>query len=286
MSGCGEAPGVNVEQRRAWDGGEGDNWTDNEEWYSAAVQFLAPHLIEGVQIKPSDSVLDIGCGCGDSTREVARKAHSGSAFGIDLSRRMIERARERASAEDVTNVEFRVGDAQVYRFEPACFDVAISKYGSMFFDDPVQAFSNVRYALRPAGCLAMLGWREISRNEWVVAIRRALAAGRELPEPPPDAPSPFSLADPDGVSAILSAAGFDEIRFEPVYEPVYFGPNTARAFEDVSKVGVVKGLLADLDSGARREALERLRETIREHETLRGVLFESSSWLVCAATPH
>lgn len=286
MTASGQGTGVNVEQARAWDGAEGDNWTDNEDWYNAASQFLGPHLFAGAAIEPTEHVLDVGCGCGESTRVAARRSHSGSAFGIDLSQRMIERARVRVLTEGLTNVRFERGDAQVYPFEPASFDVAISRFGSMFFDDPVQAFINVGNALRPGGRVALLCWREIRRNEWMTAIRAALAAGRVLPEPPPEAPSALSFADPERVRRILAAAGFEESSLEPVEEPMYLGPDTARAFEAVTKLGIVTGLLADLDVRARRDAVGRLHETLGDHETSEGVLFDSSAWLVRAVKPE
>jgi SAM-dependent methyltransferase len=279
----GRAAGVNVEQTRAWDGPEGDNWTDREDWYNAATRFLSPHLFAGAAIETEDRVLDLGSGCGETTRDAARRAQSGQVLGIDLSRRMIERARERSLAEGLVNVRFVHGDAQVYPFEAPGFDVVISRYGSMFFDDPVQAFINVGKALRPGARLALLCWREIPRNEWLMEIRAALAAGRELPEPPPDAPSPVSFADRERVEAILHEAGFEQVRFDSIEEPVYFGPDAARAFEDVTKLGIVAGLLSDVADRARGEALERVRVTLRDHETPEGVLFESSSWLVRAA---
>jgi len=228
-------------------------------------------------------VLDIGCGCGETTRMAAREAQSGSAFGIDLSSRMIERARERAAAEGLRNVRFERGDAQLYPFARAGFDVAISRFGSMFFDDPVRAFGNIAKALEPRGRIALLCWRELRRNEWLIELREALAAGRELPEPPTGAPSPFGFADPMRVRQVLSEAGFEDVALDLVEEPIYFGPNAERAFEGVTKQGVVTGLLADLAEDARREALDRVLATLAKHETPDGVLFDTSAWLVRAA---
>jgi SAM-dependent methyltransferase len=273
---------ANAEQTRAWDGPDGDNWTDNENWYNAAARYLTPPLFAAAAIAPTEHVIDIGCGTGETTRLAAREARMGSAFGIDLSARMIERARQRAAEEGLRNVRFERGDAQIYPFEPKRFDLAISRYGSMFFDDPVRAFANVAEGMRPGGRVAMLCWREITRNEWVRELRAALAAGRDLPEPQPHAPSPFAFADPDRVREILSAAGFEEVSFDSLDEPMHFGPDAARSFEDVSKLGIVKGLLADLDEDGRRRALDRLRDTLKKHETPAGVLLDASAWMVRA----
>jgi SAM-dependent methyltransferase len=273
---------VNVDQARAWNGPDGDNWTDNEDWYNAAARYLTPPLFDMAAIAPTEHVLDIGCGTGETTRTAARRARSGAAFGIDLSTRMIERARRRAEEEGLDNVRFEQGDAQVYRFEPARFDVAISRYGSMFFDDPVVAFANISTALRPSGRVVMLCWRELARNEWVRELRAALAAGRDLPEPPPNAPSPFAFADADRVRGIFDAAGFARITFDPLDEPMFFGPDPQGAFAGVSKLGIVNGLLADLDEERRGEALDRLRDALERHQTPEGVLLSTSAWLVRA----
>ena len=278
----GAAQIANADQARAWDGPDGDSWTDHEEAYNAAVRSLTPVLLEAAAIGPRANVLDIGCGCGETTRLAARDAVEGSAFGLDLSSRMIERARERAAVDGLTNARFERGDAQVYAFEPAVFGVAISRFGSMFFDDPVGAFGNIRRALRPSATVVMLCWRELRRNEWVSALRDALAAGRVLPEPPAAAPSPFAFADPDRARAVLRGAGFTGITLDPIEAPLYLGADSVDATTTIMRLGVVQGLLKDLDERARSEALDVLRTVISDHETNDGVLFGSSAWLVRA----
>ena len=130
----------------------------------------------GIQFR--DHVLDIGCGAGQTTRQAARTARAGSALGVDVSAPAIERARELARAEELPNVAFERGDAQVYRFPQQRFDLAISRFGTMFFDDPAAAFANIKGALRPAGRLVMMVWQVGERNEWDVAIRQSLG-GRQ-----------------------------------------------------------------------------------------------------------
>jgi SAM-dependent methyltransferase len=276
----------NAEMIQGWDGPEGDHWTENEAFYANSSRLLTPYLFAGAAIAPADRVLDVGCGTGTTTREAARAAKAGSVLGIDLSTRMLERAREHATAEALDNVRFERGDAQIYPFEPESFDVAISRFGVMFFDDPAGAFTNIGRAIAPGGRLAFLCWRELARNEWITAMRDALAAGRTLPEPPPNAPGPLSLADADRVRGILSDAGFADVRLDPVEESLQFGPDAASTFDHLQKTGIVIGLLGDLDDKARSEALEKLQKTVVNHETSEGVLFDSSAWLVRAARPR
>ena len=181
----------------------------------------------GVQFH--DHVLDIGCGTGQTTREAACTAQAGSALGVDVSAPAIERARELARAEGLRNVTFEHANAQVHRFPQERFDLAISRFGTMFFDNPVAAFANIRSALRPAGRLMMMVWQAHERNEWDVAILRSLGAAEGPVAGASGGPDPFSLADPPAVKEILEAAGFADVAFTDVREPVCYGPDVAAA---------------------------------------------------------
>jgi ubiquinone/menaquinone biosynthesis C-methylase UbiE len=147
-------------------------------------------------IQAHDRVLDIGCGSGQTTRQAARAAAAGSALGVDASAPAIERARELATAEGLRNVTFERADAQVHQFPAERFDLAISRFGTMFFADPGAAFANIGRALRPGGRLVMMVWQAADRNEWDVTIRRSLQAAEGPAAIPSGGPDPFSLADP------------------------------------------------------------------------------------------
>ena len=235
-------------------------------------------------IRADDRVLDIGCGTGRTTRDAARSAGKGSALGVDISASMIERARELARAESVHNVAFEQGDAQVYHFPKDSFDLAISRFGTMFFDDPDAAFTNIAVALRSAGRLVMMVWQEREHNEWSVVIEGAL--GREgSPVPAPEAREPFSLADQDTVEAILGAAGFGAATFTDVHEPVYYGPDVAAALEWVGGFSSTRELLMRLGAADAERALERLREALAVHASDRGVWLDSRAWIVEVRRP-
>jgi len=273
---------ANVDMAAAWDGDEGDDWARDWQRYDRSIQRYQDRLLVASTIDASDQVLDIGCGNGESTRAAARVAVDGSALGVDLSTRMVERAREFASSEGLANVAFERADAQVHAFEPNAHDVAISRFGAMFFADRVAAFGNICHAIRPDGRLVMLAWQGLERNEWLVEIRAALAAGRALPIPPPGVPGPFGLADPEGVDVDLRAAGFTQVAVEGVEEPVWAGSDADDAFLFFRDSGVARGLLQDLDDAARSSALESLRETMAAHQTENGVEFGSAAWLITA----
>jgi SAM-dependent methyltransferase len=234
----------------------------------------------GVQLH--DHILDIGCGTGQTTRGAARIAQAGSALGVDISAPAIERARQLARTERLGNVTFEHANAEVYRFPPERYGLAISRFGTMFFDDPVAAFANIRRALRPAGRLVMMVWQPHERNEWDVAIERSLA-GPEVPAAAASTrPDPFSLADPPTVKEILGAVGFADVAFTDVDEPVYYGPDVAAALDWVRGFTCTSNVLKRLDSAATARTLERLRETLSAHLSDDGVWFNSRAWIITA----
>lgn len=273
---------ANTEQAAAWDGHEGDRWTKHADRHDRASRRHWQRLLDADLIATGDAVLDVGCGTGKSTRDAARVAAQGSALGVDLSAAMLERARERSKAEGLVNVTYVQADAQIHHFDAAGFDTAISCFGAMFFGDPVAAFDNIGRGLRPGGGLALLAWRELERNEWLVELRAALAVGRQLPVPPPDAPTPFALADADRVRGILGAAGYEKIEFRPIDEPIDFGSDAQDAFTFVRTLGIVEGLTQDLDDDGRAHALGGLQKTLVAHDGPEGVLFGTSAWLITA----
>jgi SAM-dependent methyltransferase len=250
--------------------------------FDAEVRLHNERFRAAASIGPRDRVLDIGCGTGQSTRDAARAATAGSVWGVDLSEPALELARQLTDREGLGNVSYQQADAQVHRFPPQRFDVCISRFGTMFFADPVAAFTNVANALRPAGRLVLMVWQDRDRNEWSCAIREALAAGVAAPSPPGNGPHPFSLADPAITEGILTASGFADVSFTDVHEPVCYGPDSAAAYDFALGLREVKGLLAGLDTAAARRALRRLRATLGQHDSGSGVFFGSRAWIITA----
>jgi SAM-dependent methyltransferase len=250
--------------------------------YDAELRRYHPHLRTAAGVRPADHVLDIGCGTGQTTREAARAAATGSALGIDISAARLARTRRLARAEDLRNVSFVQADAQTHRFPPARFDLAISRFGTMFFADLVAAFTNIGSALRPGARLVQLVWQSRDHQEWDAVIDEIFIAEQPAPAPAAD---PFSLADPATVGAILATTGFTDVNITGVHEPVYYGPDAATALRAMLSLQMTKDLLAPLDATRTGHALGQLRAALATHQSSGGVFFDSRAWLITARRP-
>jgi ubiquinone/menaquinone biosynthesis C-methylase UbiE len=250
------------------------------DFYDAELRAHHEHLRAAYGIGAGDAVLDVGCGTGLTTREAARAAAPGRVLGVDVSERMLERARELAAAERLGNVRYELGDAQVHGFDPAGFDVAISRFGTMFFSDPATAFANVASALRPGGRLVLLVWQRREVNHWVRAIDAVLGAAAQPPPPGADA---FSLGDAEATRRLLEGAGFADVRFAGVDEPVFYGPDVDAALSVVRGFQDTRAALATLDDREAARTVGRLRDLLAaHHDEQRGVALAARSWLVTA----
>jgi ubiquinone/menaquinone biosynthesis C-methylase UbiE/pimeloyl-ACP methyl ester carboxylesterase len=245
---------------------------------------IRPHnerLRAAAGIRPGERVLDIGCGTGESTRQAAAAAAPGDVLGVDVSGPMLERARALTAAARLGNARYEEADAQVHPFAADHFDVAISRFGVMFFADPVAAFRNIERALRPGGRLALLVWQRRELNEWTMEIHRALEA--DAPAPP--ALAAFSLGDAEVARGILERAGFGDIDFAEVHEPVFYGADAGAALQLVRSFQTVRDALASMARAAAARAEQRLHDMIAAHQRGdRGVLFDSHAWIITAVT--
>ncbi|QFZ18271.1 class I SAM-dependent methyltransferase [Saccharothrix syringae] len=264
---------VNTHQAEAWNGDEGTHWADHHDRYDALNSGYNDTLLTAAGIGPTDRVLDVGCGNGQLTRLAARRA--GRALGVDLSAPMLARARALATGEGVPNVEFEQGDAQVFPFPPAGFDVALSRFGVMFFADPVRAFANVRAALREDGRLAFLSLRGLGDLADVLA---ALDGGGPQPGPA----GPLSLSDPDVVRRVLGGAGFRDVTTTPVDAPQVWGGDVADATAFLMAWGPVRYALRDADQAGRDRVERAVADALAPHATPGGVRLRGEALLVTA----
>ncbi len=211
----------NREQAEHWNSAEGaGRWITYQDRHDLMLEPFLPMILGRAEIGAGDRVLDVGCGCGATTRAAAALARPGQVTGIDLSAAMLARAGADARSAGLSDISFIEGDAQVHPFEAASFNVIISRFGLMFFENPVAAFTNLRQAARPRGRLAFACWQPMAANEWLLVPGAALAEHVPLPEPAPaDAPGMFALADADRTRSILDQGRMDRDRHHPGPHP-------------------------------------------------------------------
>lgn len=277
---------VNTEEAQAWNGPEGAHWARNQDRWNAVNEGFNEPLLDAAGITGDHRTLDLGCGTGQTTRLAALRAPQGRALGLDLSAPMLAEARACAERESIGNVSFTQGDAQVHPLEAGAFDAAISRYGVMFFADVVAAFGNVGRALRPGGRLAFVCPAEATLNDWVTAVaslRDFLPVG-DFGQP--GAPGMFSLASPDRIRDVLTAAGFIGITINQAQVYGAWGRGAGDAAEFLLGTGPGRYLIEQADTTTQARALRTLTDHLRAHEAADGtVRLRSTSWLVTADRP-
>jgi SAM-dependent methyltransferase len=251
---------------------------DRANFYDAELERHDAHFRAALKINPGDHVLDIGCGAGQSTRDAARIAVQGGVVGVDVSEEMLAVARQRSALEHLRNVVFERADAQTHAFPVAHFDLCISRFGVMFFAEPVAAFGNIARAMRPGARMVLMVWQSRDRNAWATAMQGVLAGGNSQT---PNAAPAFSLGDPAITTGFLTAAGFASIDFTEVHEPVFYGRSIAAAHDAIVEL-FLGGPTPEVAGTVAKERLQRLRAMLPAHLTADGVLFDSRAWIVTA----
>jgi SAM-dependent methyltransferase len=273
---------ANQDQFDSWNGESGTRWTADADRRDQVLAPVAEALLAAAAIGPGDDVLDLGCGCGATTLHAAAAATpGGAAFGIDLSAPMLERARRRGAG--LERVEFVQGDAQTHPFAPSSFDVAISRFGTMFFADPVAAFSNVHRALRPGGRLCLATWRPLGDNPWLVLPGAALLGHVASLPSGEDGPGMFAQSDPAVVSELLTVAGYRDVSLDAVDVTFTLGATIDEAVDYLADTGPARRVLDDIPGDRRDAALADVRGVLADHIDGRGVRLGGGIWIIQAA---
>jgi ubiquinone/menaquinone biosynthesis C-methylase UbiE len=283
------ATSPNAEAIEAWDGPLFERFRD---YRHIVVEGLAGHGDEAIRLYPpqsGDRVLDLGCGFGDATAQLAELVGpQGHAVGVDASPRFIEAAT--AEAAGIDNVRFEVADVESTVFGES-FEFAFSRFGTMFFANPVAAFRNVRKSLVPGGRLVMVVWRSKLENDWVYraqTITERFVAKPEDYDEPTCGPGPFSMANADTVSGILLTAGFAEVTLRRLDLPIRIGTDVEEAVELVMSLGPageIIRLAGERAAHLHEPIADALREGLGEWSGPDGVTAPASTWIVTAVAP-
>jgi SAM-dependent methyltransferase len=280
------ATGPNAEQIEYWNEKSGPKWVAHQERLDAQIGAIGEEVMARAKIQPRERVVDVGCGCGHTTLQLAERVGSrGRVLAVDISGVMLSRARERAAAAGVTHVDFLLADAQTASF-PRNFDLVFSRFGVMFFADPVTAFANLRRALAPGGRLAFACWQSLERNPWMaVPLGTAAKLVSLPPPPPPGAPGPMALADPERVARILDQAGFRDVSLEAFETKLRVagggGVEEAAAFL-LEGVGPTSQAMREASAHDLERVSRAVRAALEPYLTPRGVELGASVWIATA----
>jgi len=264
------------EQKRLWNGPGGRAWVASQQLLDQLFDPLLAPLLDG--IRSGERVLDIGCGTGASSLAAARLG--AVCLGIDLSSPMLELARQRARAEGST-ARFVCADAQSHDFQPAAFDRLISRFGVMFFADPVAAFANLRMAARDGARMRLLVWRQAAENPFMTTAERTAAPWLpDLPVRRPGEPGQFAFADAGRVRGLLQEAGWEAVTFTALDVPLSMPEPALLPY--LSRLGLVGMALQELQEGPRAALLARLRQAFEPFVKGDRVEFVAACWQIDA----
>lgn len=276
---------ANQRQAEAWNGPEAVHFVDNADRYDLQLVPFTQALLERARPEAHHVVLDVGCGSGAST--LAAAARAGHVVGVDLSEPLVALARRRAQEATIGNAEFLIADAQTHQFDSGTFDLVISQFGLMFFDDPVVAFTNIRRALRAGGRLTFVCWQRLAANDWLMLIADAVGPHAELPEfgGLSRGPGMFALAQPDEITTLLGAAGFEQVECHSHTPSIVVGGGGSLddSVDFLFDNPMPRGLLGFVDEHSRDDVRRILRsELAGRYEEGVGLRLGAAVWVVTA----
>ena len=274
----------NADQAAYWNGPAGQRWIERQETQDVVLAPASAVLFERALVGEGNRVIDVGCGCGETTIKLAKRVGpKGHVTGVDISAPMLARARERADTRLPLN--FVLADATVYPFEPGRADVVTSRFGVMFFAEPAVSFVNIRKALRPGGRLVFACWQEPRRNPWMMLpLQSAYKHVPRLPEVGPEDPGPFSFAREDRVRRVLSEAGFSSIAMEPVdlMLDIAAGRGLDAAVNSALSIGPVSRALDGQSPDLIAAATDSIRAALASLEKGDTVMLGAAIWIATA----
>ena len=275
----------NIKQKEFWSGAGGDVWVNKQKEMDIMLNPLGQRAIDKLDLSNGKRILDIGCGCGATTLEIAKMIPEGKIIGVDISEPMLNQARKDALEMSLSNTEFVVQDVQTDEISKDAFDIAFSRFGVMFFEDSYEAFKNINNALKIGGQLSFVCWQEPLLNPWQSLSIQVIKQFIDLPSPPPKSPGPFAFEDKSYIEDILDCSNFKDINIDDNQEEIimFSGKSLKEASEDYLTINpVVTEMLKNSPKELKEEILEALIIKFSDFHEDHGLVFPSATWIVTA----
>ena len=277
------SPTPNPRGAEFWNSTMGHAWVSQQSVISDVFTSVTSVSLEAAAAKLGEHVIDIGCGTGDTLLAFAKAVGpSGAVLGVDVSAPMLDFAKHRAAEATLSNAAFALADATSYAFEPSWADLVYSRFGVMFFDDPIRAFTNIRSGMKAGGRLVFVCFRTMPESPW---FRVPIEAARPHvpPQPPVDplAPGMFSLGREERLGGILTEAGFREVALKATNVPIH-GKDTTQSMAFITQAGPLPALLENASDEQRIRATEAVRNALAANIGTDGRGLHVGLWLVSA----
>ncbi|HIA43160.1 MAG TPA: class I SAM-dependent methyltransferase [Gammaproteobacteria bacterium] len=275
---------VNKNQRDFWSGKGGDIWVERQNAMDTMLSPLGEAALNKLNLNEGENVLDIGCGCGHTTLNIAKRiSPDGQVTGLDISEPMLKRAKESANEMSISNASFNCVDVQTDDIGEEVYSAAFSRFGVMFFEDPVAAFCNINKSLITGASCSFVCWQSPALNPWQSLFIEAVKKYVDLPSPPPRSPSPFAFMESEYVSSILEESNFQNIMIEGHEAEVnmFSGRSLSDSVKDYISINpVVSEMLKDSHEEQKTEIINSAIEAFSPYYSAKGLMFPSATWLV------
>lgn len=277
---------ANIDQKKFWSGKGGDVWVQRQQAMDTMLRPLGEAALQKLELNEDTNVLDIGCGCGNTTLSIAEKIKpTGRVTGLDISEPMLQRARESARELSLENTSFQCVDVQTEDIGVNSFNAAFSRFGVMFFEDSIAAFTNINKSLVSGSPLSFVCWQSPIQNPWQSLFVQEVKKFIDLPAPPPRSPGPFAFMESDYVNSILEDSNFENIGIEGHEAEVnmFSGRSLSDSVNDYISINpVVSEMLKDASNELKQEIINAAIEVFSPYYSDKGLIFPSSTWLVTA----
>ena len=278
---------VNVDQQQFWNEVKGDFWVTLKVRIDALLLPFGTTALKTLEARPSERILEIGCGTGATSNKLAELVGStGEVTAVDLSKPMLDKARASALEKGSDVLTFREADAEVYPFAENHYDAVFSRFGVMFFDDPIAAFRNIRRAVKPKGRLAYVCWASRKDNPWIRVPTGASRPFLDIPAPPPqDSPGQFAMERKERITEILVESGWSDITIKKFEIDHFMGITLNDAASFICQMGPMSEPFAGATSKVQVECVAAVEEALQPFNGKDGVRMKFSTWVVGANNP-